>query len=86
MAKELDTSWFDLKNYDALKTMSTEGWIWQLIARDQYHKVERNRLLSHDKDQHDRYLSSIASVLKSGLLLMIQIILMKCIIYGLKVC
>lgn len=66
MAKELDTSWFDLKNYDALKTMSTEGWIWQLIARDQYHKVERNRLLSHDED--DRYLSSVASVLKSGVI------------------
>lgn len=66
MAKELDTSWFDLKNYDALKTMSTEGWIWQLIARDHYHKVERNRLLSHDED--DRYLSSVASVLKSGVI------------------
>ena len=38
MAKELDTSWFDLKNYDAFKTMTTEGWIWQLMARDHYYQ------------------------------------------------
>lgn len=33
MAEELDTSWFDLKNYDALKTMSSEGWASVLESR-----------------------------------------------------
>jgi hypothetical protein len=63
MAKELETSWFDLKNYDALKTMSTEDWIWQLMARVQYHKIERDSL-SHD----DESLSSIAATLKGGVI------------------
>jgi hypothetical protein len=26
VAEKFDTSWFDLKNYEALKTMSVEGW------------------------------------------------------------
>jgi muconolactone delta-isomerase len=66
MAKELDTSWFDLKNYDALKTMSTDGWIWQLMARVQYHKGVRDSLMSHDED--DGYLLFIADTLKSGVI------------------
>ena len=33
MAEELDTSWFDLKNYEVLKTMSIEGWVSLLDIR-----------------------------------------------------
>ncbi|WP_374086774.1 DUF6387 family protein [Methylomicrobium lacus] len=32
---EIDTSWFDLKNYEALKTMSTDGWAKALSIRHQ---------------------------------------------------
>jgi hypothetical protein len=43
--------------------MSTEDWIWQLMARVQYHKIERDSL-SHD----DESLSSIAATLKGGVI------------------
>lgn len=66
MAKELDTSWFDLKNYEAFKTMSIEGWIYQFIVRDHYHRLERNRLVG--SDEHDRELSWVVSTLKPGVI------------------
>lgn len=62
MAKEFDTSWFDLKNYDALKTMATEDWIWQLMARVQYHKGVRDNL------EDNGYLLFIADTLKGGVI------------------
>jgi hypothetical protein len=33
MTEELDTSWFDLKNYEAFKTMSPIEWQRQLEMR-----------------------------------------------------
>ncbi len=33
MSKELDTSWFDLKNYDKLNELDLGGWCKQLTAR-----------------------------------------------------
>ncbi|MGD7035134.1 DUF6387 family protein [Methylotuvimicrobium buryatense] len=67
MAKEFDTSWFDLRNYEPFKTMSVEAWIWQLEAREHYHKVvEHKRGISQDKE--DRFLSSIATKLKAGVI------------------
>lgn len=66
MAKELDTSWFDLKNYEAFKTMSIDGWIYQFIVRDHYHRLERNRLIGDE--EHDRELSWVVSTLKPGVI------------------
>jgi hypothetical protein len=66
MAKELDTSWFDLKNYEAFKTMSIEEWIYQFIVRDHYHRLERNRLVGDE--EHDRWLSWVVSTLKPGVI------------------
>lgn len=66
MAKELDTSWFDLKNYDAFKTMSIEGWIYQLIFRDHCHRLERNRVV--DDVGHDKGLTWVISILKPGVI------------------
>ena len=65
MAKELDTSWFDLKNYEALKSMSIEDWIWQLLARHNYAYMECNRQkIGNDQDA----LLSIADTLKKGVI------------------
>ena len=41
--KELDTSWFDLKNYEALKTMSIEDWTLMLYSRYYYYDAEQDR-------------------------------------------
>ena len=37
MTEEFDTSWFDLKNYEALKTMSIEDWQKVLGERYEFH-------------------------------------------------
>ncbi len=37
MTEEFDTSWFDLKNYEALKTMSIEDWQKLLGERYEFH-------------------------------------------------
>lgn len=67
MAKQLDTSWFDLKNYESFKTMSVAGWIWQLEARDYYHRIERDRAFT-SHDEKDRWFSSITTKLKAGVI------------------
>jgi hypothetical protein len=61
MAEKFDTSWFDLKNYEALKTMSIEGWIWQLEARHYYHEMDRQ-----ERRHGETYMLSIARTLKAG--------------------
>lgn len=45
MAEELDTSWFDIKNYEVLKTLSIDGWVKVLRTRyaNHYSITERNR-------------------------------------------
>ncbi|WP_027157897.1 DUF6387 family protein [Methylobacter luteus] len=44
MAEELDTSWFDIKNYEVLKTLSIDGWANVLGARyaNHYGMTERD--------------------------------------------
>jgi hypothetical protein len=64
VAKELDTSWFDLKNYNALKTMPIEGWIWQLEARYYYYEIQKQERRHGD----ELYLLSTARVLKAGVI------------------
>jgi hypothetical protein len=66
MAKELDISWFDLKNYEAFKTMSIEEWIYQFIVRDHYHRLVRNSLIGDDKS--DECLEWVVSTLKPGVI------------------
>ncbi|MCX7103252.1 MAG: DUF6387 family protein [Methylobacter sp.] len=39
MTEELDTSWFDLKNYDKFKDLDLEGWKEQLTNRWYYYLV-----------------------------------------------
>ena len=75
MTNELDTSWFDLKNYEMLKTMPIEGWIWQLEARYHYHRLKCDRPMDHDNEagrflllEADRLLLSIANELKAGII------------------
>ncbi len=76
VAKKLDTSWFDLKNYEAFKTMSTEGWIWQLQARDHYHREalfcltikENASLLPIEHNDADKSLAFILDELKPGII------------------
>lgn len=57
MSKELDTSWFDLKNYEPFKTMSIEGWIWQLEAR-QFNYFDCERLNSKERWNKQTLLSN----------------------------
>jgi hypothetical protein len=64
MAEELDTSsWFDLKNYEPLKTMSIEGWASVLESRAYCQEV-----YDYDAKQEDREwtLQAIADELKAG--------------------
>lgn len=64
MAEELDTSsWFDLKNYEPLKTMSIEGWASVLESRAYCHEV-----YDYDAKEEDRewILQAMADELKAG--------------------
>ncbi len=60
----LDTSWFDLKNYEALKTMSIEGWIQQLDLRQLFHK-EVDFYINHPEHKTD-FMSVMVNELKAG--------------------
>jgi hypothetical protein len=53
MTTEFDTSWFDLKNYEAFKTMPIENWILQLAERHYCYMLVSKESLPGDK----RYLS-----------------------------
>ncbi|MFI3157510.1 MAG: DUF6387 family protein [Methylococcaceae bacterium] len=69
MTKELDTRWFDLKNYEALKAMSIEGWAWQLEARNHFHTIASGYSKLSDDDHnwmHETWLS-IAPTIKAGI-------------------
>ncbi len=57
MSKKLDTSWFNLKNYDGLKDLDLYGWHQQLAIRGKIKSV----LLSYDaiKDIEGKYLSDV---------------------------
>jgi hypothetical protein len=61
---ELDTSWFDLKNYAALKTMSLEGWIYQLEMRSHFDMELNNR--PADPNDESAYMPEIVKELKKG--------------------
>lgn len=64
MADALDTSWFDLKNYEEFRTMSVEGWIWQLEARNYYHSLV---IKPHSvSDIENSGFSSIVATLKNA--------------------
>ena len=39
MTDDCSASWFNLKNYEAFKTMPIEGWIWQIEQRVLYSKI-----------------------------------------------
>ncbi len=58
MAKELDTSWFDLKNYEPLKSMSIEDWALMLQTRyfinDEYDFFIKQKTLGQ-VDDNDLY-------------------------------
>jgi len=67
VTKELDTSWFDLKNYEALKTMSIEDWIWQLDLRTHYHGMAFSSVWASHVNPDD-YLLPVAERLKTGVI------------------
>ncbi len=66
MSKEFDTSWFDLKNYEAFKTMPISGWIWQLMKRHDY--MDAVRVSNPDREDTAGFLLSLATTLKSGVI------------------
>jgi hypothetical protein len=43
MAKKLDTSWFNLKNYDKLSTLDLSGWYRQISMRNYLHFLVDNK-------------------------------------------
>lgn len=67
MSKELDTSWFDLKNYEAFKKMPISGWIWQLLLRHYYHQ-EVNYGATHPDQTIRDFLFPLAKNLKGGVI------------------
>jgi hypothetical protein len=68
MAKELDTSWFDLKNYEVFKTMPTEGWVSQLFVRCIYHDFVVGRAIGIFEDGYPLSNTVIGANLKVGLI------------------
>lgn len=54
MSKELDTSWFDLKNYDGLKTMAIEDWMLVIQTRtliyEEYDHYANQRAFEREED------------------------------------
>jgi uncharacterized protein DUF6387 len=65
VAEELDTSWFDLKNYDALKAMSIEGWASALQARANIFEIYDYAILK-GQDIASTQLQLMADELKDG--------------------
>jgi hypothetical protein len=66
---ELDTSWFDLKNYEALKTKFTiKDWIFQLEKRCQYHEQVDREWLGMIPDEAAIYFAPIVAELKAGVI------------------
>lgn len=74
VAEKLDISWFNLKNYEAFKTMSLEAWAQQLAVRRSCYLTELDRpensdyACGADFDEQEEYLLSIATDLKSGVI------------------
>lgn len=68
MAEEFDTSWFNLKNYEALKTMPIEGWIFQLEKRCQYYELEGRAWEDMIPDEAAIYFAPIVTELKAGVI------------------
>jgi Family of unknown function (DUF6387) len=73
VAEELDTSWFDLKNYDVFKSMSIEDWENELYCRYLYFKTAdyyENHYLyveNHEEDENLlEFLKQAADCIKEG--------------------
>jgi hypothetical protein len=67
VAEELDTSWFDLMNYEAFKTMSIEDWQRRLEDRYFYAFYLRNQAQDDDDKKYFLdFLSNAADCLKKG--------------------
>jgi len=71
MAEEFDTSWFDLKNYEAFKTMSLVEWIKRLSDRHLYYGIfgsYQNGYIRDDVEEEEvrLFLSRAADCLKKG--------------------
>jgi len=62
VTKELDTSWFDLKNYEAFETMSAPDWLWQLETRKSFSNLLRDQPKLVNREYN--ILSSLADTLK----------------------
>lgn len=75
MAEDLNLEWFNLKNYDAFKTMSLEEWGKQIEVRRSIYLTELDRPEYSDYsnecefDETEEYLLSVATKLKSGVLI-----------------
>ena len=63
MTEELDASWFDLNNYDALKTMSISEWAWQLQERENFIQIENFTRIYHGEPDKD-----FLPILKAGVI------------------
>jgi hypothetical protein len=71
VSKELDTSWFDLKNYEHLKNTSLEDWAELLQDRFIYYSIveihEHDILQNNIEDENlSLFISSVVTALKHG--------------------
>lgn len=68
MPKDFDTSWFDLKNYEAFKTMSIEDWIFQFKERCRYYKQINESWQHMLPCEQSTYFLPIIAKLKRGVI------------------
>ncbi|MEI6069736.1 MAG: DUF6387 family protein [Methylococcaceae bacterium] len=64
MSKELDTSWFDLKNYDYLSKLDLPGWIEQITKRLYAHIITTDYVNENNFKKSD--LIDVVDTLKRG--------------------
>ncbi|MDP1665511.1 MAG: DUF6387 family protein [Methylobacter sp.] len=67
MTRELDTSWFNLKNYEALKTMSVADWVWQIEIRHYSYLAAHHNPVHLRDDEENKRLLLMATELKAGI-------------------